>query len=101
MPSKDVVFRTLIKDTREYQSMSLSEAAELIGCTKSHLWDLERGVAANPTIKTLAGIACAYDLDLGDVATAAATSCPGTDYRSAVGDLVRAKRNLKIVAATD
>lgn len=98
---KDNVFRWMIKETREHQGMSLSEAAKLIGCTKSHLWDLERGSSDNPTIKTLAGIACAYDLDLGDLATAAAASAPGTDYRSAVSNLKTAQRHLRAVGTSD
>ena len=95
---KENSFALMIKDIREHQGHSLSEAAKLIGCSKAHLWDLERGHSINPTIQTLAGIACAYDMDLGDLATAAACSAPGTDYRSAVTKVVQAKQHLKVVA---
>lgn len=95
---KENSFALMIKDTREHQGHSLSEAAELIGCSKAHLWDMERGRSVNPTIQILAGIACAYDIDLGDLAHAAACSAPGTDYRAAVREVVKAGRHLKIVA---
>jgi len=75
--------------------MSLSEAAELIGCTKSHVWDLERGYSRNPTIVTLAGAACAYDVDLGDLATVAAASAPGTNYRMAAKNVVDLRKRLR------
>lgn len=62
------IFAQFIKDAREEKGMSLSETADLIGCTKSHLWDLERGRSTNPTIKTLAGISTALELDIGRLA---------------------------------
>lgn len=67
-------FAQFIKDAREENGLSLSAAADLVGCTKSHLWDLERGRSKNPTITTLVGLAGAYDLYLDDLAMAAAAS---------------------------
>jgi len=97
---KENSFALMIKDTREHQGHSLSGAAKLIGCSKAHLWDLESGRSLNPTIQTLAGIACAYDIDLGDLAHAAASSAPGTDYRSAVRQVVKAGRHFRLVQET-
>lgn len=66
------LFAQYIKDAREEAGLSLSAAADLIGCTKSHLWDLERGRSTNPTIKTLAGISRALELRIETLALVAA-----------------------------
>jgi len=68
------LFGQYIKDAREENGLSLSAAADLIGCTKAHLWELERGRSNNPTVKTLVGIARALDLRFETVALAAAES---------------------------
>lgn len=68
------MFAQFIKDAREDAGLSLSEAAELIGCTKSYLWDMEQGRATNPTITILVGLAKALDLYLDDLAMTAAMS---------------------------
>lgn len=77
-------FIHIIKRGREHCGMSLSEAAKLIGISKAHLWDLETGKSRNPTIVVLAGLACAYGIDLNILAHLAAASAPGADYRKAV-----------------
>lgn len=90
-------FPQVIRQARERCDLSLSEAGNLIGCTKAHVWDLEQGKARNPTIKVLAGIACAYDIDLGALAHLCAASAPGTDYRKAVVNVVEARARLALV----
>ena len=67
-------FAQYIRNAREQQGLSLTQAAEIIGCTKSHLCDLEHGKSTNPTIKTLDGLAAALRLDLGKLASIAACS---------------------------
>lgn len=88
----------IIRRSREHYELSLSEAAEMVGCTKSYLWELEQGRALNPTIKTLAGLASAYDLDLGEVAFLAASTCPGHEFRHAIRRLVAAKADVQAIA---
>lgn len=39
---------------RECQGLTLRQVAEAIGTSYSHLWEIENGKHANPTIKTLA-----------------------------------------------
>lgn len=75
-------FGGMLRCYRDDLDLSLREAAEIIGCTKAHLWELERGKSTNPTIRTLAQIACAYEVDLGNLATAAACCCPDSGYRA-------------------
>lgn len=47
---------------RDAKDWSLSEAAEVIGTTKSHLHDLESGRQDNPTLRMIAGIVIAYGI---------------------------------------
>jgi transcriptional regulator with XRE-family HTH domain len=47
---------------RERDGISLSKAARKIGITKAHLWDLEQGRSANPTLKTVLAICAVYDI---------------------------------------
>lgn len=68
------LFAHYIKDTREERGLSLTETAELIGCTKSHLWDLEHGRSNNPTVRTLVGLSVALDLDIGRLTLVAAAA---------------------------
>lgn len=75
--------------------MSLSEAGELVNCSKAHLWEMERGSSRNPSIVILANISCAYDLDLGELARLAALSAPGTAHRLAVANWRDAKMKLR------
>lgn len=63
--------------------LSLSQAAAKIGCTKAHLWELEMGRSRNPTIKTIAGIAAAYDASVPYLAYLAAADLPDADTSSA------------------
>jgi transcriptional regulator with XRE-family HTH domain len=41
--------------------MSLQELATAAGISKNHVWDLERGCATNPTVKTLHDLGMAMD----------------------------------------
>lgn len=52
------------KKAREDAELSLSEAAGYIGCTKSHLWEIERGTATNPGLNILRGAAKTYDVSV-------------------------------------
>lgn len=73
---------TYLLGQRQAQGWSLQEAADAIGITKVHLWELEKGRSLNPRIKTLALISCAYDCDLGDLALLAACSAEGAGYEA-------------------
>lgn len=49
---------------RESRGLSLQEAGERAGFTKSHMWQFEQGRAVNPTIRMLLGLARAYGVSL-------------------------------------
>jgi transcriptional regulator with XRE-family HTH domain len=72
--SKTADFASYIRLSREKNGLSLSQAAVRIGCTKSHLWDLEQRRSDNPTIKTLTGLAQALGESLSYLAELAAIS---------------------------
>lgn len=49
---------------REKRGLSLQEAGDRAGFTKSHMWEFEQGRAVNPTIRMLLGLARAYGVSL-------------------------------------
>lgn len=51
-------------DLRKARGLSLDEAGERAGFTKSHTWRFEQGRATNPTIRMLLGLARAYGVSL-------------------------------------
>lgn len=67
----------LLSSARETRALSLSEAASLLGCTKSHLHDMEAGRATNPALRTIAAVVIVYGLrPEAIVATAIGGSTP-------------------------
>jgi transcriptional regulator with XRE-family HTH domain len=51
-------------DLREKRNLSLQEAGDRAGFTKSHMWEFEQGRSANPSIRMLLGLARAYGVSL-------------------------------------
>ena len=66
-----------IREARKFRSMSLQDVADEAQITKSHLWELEKGRARNPTVVTLLGIAVALNMDPGALAGLAFADMPG------------------------
>lgn len=93
-------FPLRIRESREAARLSLTKAAELIGCSKAHLWELERGNSFNPSIEILAGMAAAYQIDLGPLAVCCAASLPQSPYREAVQEFAAASARLRLVRST-
>lgn len=88
------LFGDFVHAARERLGLSLAEAAEMIGCSKSHIWDIERGVAVNPTIGMLANICAALGLELERLAVLAAAVVPGSERRAAMQKYREAKQEL-------
>jgi transcriptional regulator with XRE-family HTH domain len=84
-----------IREAREAEGHSLSKAANLVGISKAHLWELESGGSRNPTIQVIAALAAAYGLDLGALAREAAATAPGGEFRAALGKFVKARREFE------
>jgi len=56
-----------LKVLRAETDMSLSAAAKKLHITKAHLWDLESGRSANPTLKTVLAICRVYDISVQEL----------------------------------
>lgn len=74
------VFGPVLQKARLDKSLSLSQAAAKLQCSKNHLWALEQGTTSNPTITTLANLSHLYGLCLGNLARLAAASAANTIY---------------------
>lgn len=47
---------------RAQSGLSLQEVANLAGCTKTHVWEIEKGRATNPTLRVLLGLSASFDV---------------------------------------
>lgn len=56
-----------IKSRRAALNMSLDEVAKRAGCTKSHVWELERGTSKNPTINMALALCDALQCSLNSL----------------------------------
>ncbi len=52
----------MMKLARDSRGWSLQESADMLGCTKSHLHDMEAGRSVNPTLGLIAAIVLVYGL---------------------------------------
>ena len=52
-------------ELRERSNMSLQDVAESVGRSKAHIWNLEKGVSDNPSLKLLVRLAEHYRVDVG------------------------------------
>lgn len=55
-------FNNVLERQRKHLGLSLGQASKEIGCTKTHLHDLEKGKSSNPRASILNGIVKAYGL---------------------------------------
>ena len=53
-----------IATIRRQRGMTLQDVADRAGLSKSHVWDMEKGNSANPTIETAANLARALGVSL-------------------------------------
>lgn len=60
-----------VRAARERTRMSLQEVADASGFTKSHVWEIEKGRARNPTIGMVAGLSKALGVPFHRLAQAA------------------------------
>ena len=51
-------------ELRQSRGLSLQEAGDRAGFTKSHMWEFEQGRSRNPTLKYLLGLSRAYGVSL-------------------------------------
>lgn len=53
-----------MRELRDARGLSLQDVADRAGIAKSHVWQIEQGKSANPTIATTVGIARALGVSL-------------------------------------
>ena len=58
--------KLLIRE-RKRKGESLQEAADGIGISKTHLWEIEKGRTTNPTYKVLIGIMKHYNVTANEL----------------------------------
>lgn len=63
-------------DLRAARGLSLQEAGDRAGFTKSHMWEFEQGRSRNPTIKYLLSLARAYGVSLDHIIGGSASAPP-------------------------
>ncbi len=56
-----------IRRRRKDLRLSLQEVADLSGCTKSHVWELEKGRTTNPTISMALALCRALQCSLNSL----------------------------------
>ena len=72
MPEADgVTLGEMIRQRRAALALTLDEVARKAGCTKSHVWELERNQARNPTIAMVYGLSAALSVPFPIMAAAA------------------------------
>lgn len=62
------ISRTLgptLEKLRAEAGLSLMDVAKQVGCCKTHIWQLEKGSSANPSLKTLLGLSRLYGVTVG------------------------------------
>jgi transcriptional regulator with XRE-family HTH domain len=62
-----------IKALRARKKESLQQVADGVGVSKAHIWDLERGESANPSLELLKKLATHFDVTVAYLADEAAT----------------------------
>lgn len=66
-----VKFGAFIRQNREALGFTLQELADKAGCTKSHVWAIESGSTANPTVAMVNGLARGLGIPVMSVFSAA------------------------------
>ncbi len=68
-PVAGIPFGEVLKGFRENHRWSLDEAANKAGISKTYLWELESGKAADPSFRVAARLAKIYCIDLAYLAS--------------------------------
>lgn len=74
LPDNILTLGEEVKLARSFNRMSLQEVADASGFTKSHVWEVEKGRARNPTIGMVSGLSKALGVPFLRLAQAALNS---------------------------
>jgi len=56
-PERTMTLATRIAELRRQKNESFQDVATAVGVTKTHIWELERGRAKNPSLQVIEGLA--------------------------------------------
>ena len=89
---------TRIADLRRKRKESLQDVAAAVGVTKTHIWELERGRAKNPSLAVIKGLANHFGISIAslvgeDINAADADQALARMFRLA-GDLLPHERQV-------
>jgi len=62
--SKDMSLATKLKELRIKQGKSLQQIADVVGISKTHVYDLEKGKSTNPSIELLKSYANQFQVSI-------------------------------------
>jgi len=54
--------QSMVTEKRAFLGLSLQKLADRAGVSKAHLWQLERGISVNPSVRTVEGLATALGI---------------------------------------
>ena len=60
-------FGARIAELRRSHEESLQDVADAVGVTKTHIWELERGRTANPSLAVIKGIADHFGVSIASL----------------------------------
>jgi transcriptional regulator with XRE-family HTH domain len=60
-------FATRIAELRRSRDESLQQVADKVGVTKTHIWELERGRTANPSLAVIKGLADHFGVSIASL----------------------------------
>ena len=55
-----------LKCCRDSANLSLQQVANLVGTSKSHIWEIEKRRSDNPTLKTIKALAGAFGMTVSE-----------------------------------
>lgn len=58
---------TRIAELRRQRNESLQDVADAVGVTKTHIWELERGRARNPSLAVIEGLANHFRISIASL----------------------------------
>ncbi len=60
-------FATKLHDLRVARAMSLQDVANVVGISKAHVWNLEKGIADNPSMELVVRLADLFRVRVADL----------------------------------
>lgn len=92
---ENLTFAVRLRESRERKGLSLQKLADMIGASKAHIWDLEKGRTTNPSLEILVGLSRALDVSIANLVGEDTEQTPNN------GDTVAMFRDLQTLSDSD